>query len=180
MLSTSQLLLLLLTSTVSANKIESYIDRCYTESDPTNWVKPWELPDPGDPTDGPNSYSGNALSFKNNNLENGVPGYGCTPFKILSDWNDTLTESGDTISGKIKGGDTSDPSRVGEPYEGVGFVLNDLVCADYDYPATTTKMQTFDRYLTVLTANPLSGKSSWSGKDEKIKAVHVQGFLGER
>ena len=147
-----------------------YVARCSKDSDPDTWTWPWDLPapTPNDPYPSGNSYLGNADLFKQGKISTGV----CTPFKVISDWDDTLVESGDSIVGRIKGGDNSDPGAIGSPYKDLGSLLNTLVCGSYEKNAGGHELRDFDRYLTVLTANGLDGKDKWSEKPDKILAVY--------
>lgn len=158
---------------------ECYLDNLTIDTDPNNPIDFDKMKTCGNSVLTSNSsYLGNLEVFKTDKVRESVnPSAGsdgalpvCTPFKVLSDWDDTLVESGDGPLGRIKGGDHSEPDNVGKPYGSTGTLLADLMCANFGQNAAGKNLYPHDRYLTVLTANPLDGKSSWSGK--KITPVY--------
>ena len=117
----------------------NYEDRCKMDTDP---MQNFSAALPAPITRGPSSYDNNMLYFRSN--DNGV----CTPFRVLSDWDDTLKNSGDSTMGRIAGGDTSVCEKC--QYPNFGQVFNLVTCSW----STEDHLLPYDRYLTLLTARP--------------------------
>ena len=152
--------ILLLVGATSATP--NYEDRCTKDKYPLdNYSATLPDPTPG----GPSSYDKNMQYFRSN--DNGV----CTPFRLLSDWDDTLQDSGDNYKERIAGGDTSTCESC--QYPNFDKVFNLVTCA----ASTDDNLLSYDRYLTLLTARPDSWSSNWLADGSKQNWSGAKGAL---